>query len=104
MKVTPATTSTTTNSDKNTAASETIDTINADGTMSAEAGAYEGMDRFEMPEEFPEELDRLGNLVKVEDYTNKVGRSERTNAVVEPLSLQWFLAMEKLSKPACRPS
>jgi valyl-tRNA synthetase len=80
---------------------ETIDTINADGTMSAEAGAYEGMDRFECRKKFPEELDRLGNLVKVEDYTNKVGRSERTNAVIEPrLSLQWFLAMEELSKPA----
>ena len=79
---------------------ETINTINADGTMN-EAGTYEGMDRFECREEALEELDGLGNLVKVEDYTNKVGRSERTNAVIEPrLSLQWFLSMEELSKPA----
>ena len=46
-------------------------------------------------------LEASGHLVKTEDYTNSVGRSERTNAVIEPrLSLQWFLSMEKLSKPA----
>ena len=46
-------------------------------------------------------LQKTGNLVKVEDYNNKIGRSERTNAVIEPrLSLQWFLKMKDLSKPA----
>jgi valyl-tRNA synthetase len=80
---------------------EVIDTISANGSMSAEAGKYEGMDRFDVRKQIAKDLDELGNLVKVEDYTNKVGRSERTDAVIEPrLSLQWFMAMEKLAKPA----
>jgi valyl-tRNA synthetase len=78
-----------------------INTIAADGTMSPEAGQYEGMDRFSVRKLIAQDLDKLGNLVKVEDYTNKVGRSERTDAIIEPrLSLQWFMAMEKLAKPA----
>ena len=78
-----------------------INTIAADGTMSSEAGSYEGLDRFLVRKKIAKDLDKLGNLVKIEDYTNKVGRSERTDAVIEPrLSLQWFMAMEKLAKPA----
>jgi len=78
-----------------------INTIAADGTMSSEAGTYEGMDRFLVRKQIAKDLDKLGNLVEIEDYTNKVGRSERTDAVIEPrLSLQWFMAMEKLAKPA----
>ena len=80
---------------------EVINTIAADGTMSSEAGNYEGLDRFLVRKKIAKDLDKLGNLVKIEDYTNKVGRSERTDAVIEPrLSLQWFMAMEKLAKPA----
>ena len=80
---------------------EVIDTISANGTMSEHAGPYEGMDRFEVRKKIAQDLDELGNLVKIEEYTNKVGRSERTDAVIEPrLSLQWFMAMEKLAKPA----
>ena len=80
---------------------EIIDTINANGTMSEHAGPYEGLDRFEVRKQLPKDLEKLGNLVKIEDYTNKVGRSERTDAVIEPrLSLQWFMSMEKLAKPA----
>lgn len=80
---------------------EIIDTINANGTMSQHAGPYEGLDRFEVRKQLPKDLEKLGNLVKIEDYTNKVGRSERTDAVIEPrLSLQWFMSMEKLAKPA----
>ena len=78
-----------------------INTISANGTMSLDAGPYEGMDRFEVRNQLPKDLEKLGNLVKIEDYTNKVGRSERTDAVIEPrLSLQWFMSMEKLAKPA----
>ena len=78
-----------------------INTIAADGTMSSEAGSYEGLDRFLVRKKIAKDLDKLGNLVKIEDYTNKVGRSERTDAIIEPrLSLQWFMAMEKLAKPA----
>ena len=80
---------------------EVINTIAADGTMSSEAGKYEGLDRFLVRKQIAKDLNKLGNLVKIEDYTNKVGRSERTDAVIEPrLSLQWFMAMEKLAKPA----
>jgi valyl-tRNA synthetase len=80
---------------------EVINTIAADGTMSSEAGKYEGLDRFLVRKKIAKDLDKLGNLVKIEDYTNKVGRSERTDAIIEPrLSLQWFMAMEKLAKPA----
>jgi valyl-tRNA synthetase len=51
--------------------------------------------------EITKELDSLGLLLKVEDYTNKVGTSERTGAVIEPkISVQWFLKMEDLAKPA----
>ena len=80
---------------------EVINTIAADGTMSSEAGKYEGLDRFLVRKQIAKDLNKLGNLVKIEDYTNKVGRSERTDAIIEPrLSLQWFMAMEKLAKPA----
>ena len=80
---------------------EVIDTISANGTMSEHAVPYEGMDRFAVRKQLPKDLEKLGNLVKIEDYTNKVGRSERTDAVIEPrLSLQWFMSMEKLAKPA----
>ncbi|PCJ80209.1 MAG: valine--tRNA ligase [Bacteroidetes bacterium] len=78
-----------------------INTISADGTMSEEAGKYKGIDRFVVRKQIAEDLKELGNLVKIEDYTNKVGRSERTDAVIEPrLSLQWFMSMGDLAKPA----
>jgi valyl-tRNA synthetase len=80
---------------------EVIDTIAADGRMSEAAGFYIGEDRFAVRKKIVKDLEDLGNLVKVEDYKNKVGYSERTNAVIEPkLSLQWFLKMDKVSKPA----
>ncbi len=78
-----------------------IDVFNADGTISREAGMFVGIDRFKAKELSETELLKSGDLVKVEAYNNKIGRSERTNAVIEPrLSLQWFLKMKELSKPA----
>jgi valyl-tRNA synthetase len=78
-----------------------IDVFNEDGTMSSMAGLFVGVDRFKAKELAEIELQRAGNLVKVEDYNNKIGRSERTNSVIEPrLSLQWFMKMKDLSKPA----
>jgi valyl-tRNA synthetase len=78
-----------------------IDVFNDDGTMSERAGLFIGIDRFKAKELAEKELQRTGNLVKVENYDNKIGRSERTNAVIEPkLSLQWFLKMKELSQPA----
>ncbi|HQF29671.1 MAG TPA: class I tRNA ligase family protein, partial [Bacteroidia bacterium] len=80
---------------------EVIDTINPDGTMSAAAGFYIGEDRFIVRKKIVKDLDALGHVVKIEDYTNKVGYSERTDAVIEPkLSMQWFVKMQEFSKPA----
>jgi valyl-tRNA synthetase len=78
-----------------------IDVFNDDGTMSERAGLFIGIDRFKAKELAEIELQKTGNLVKVEKYDNKIGRSERTNAVIEPkLSLQWFVKMKELSQPA----
>jgi len=78
-----------------------IDVFNEDGTMNARAGLFIGVDRFKAKELAEKELQKSGNLVKVENYDNKIGRSERTNAVIEPrLSLQWFVKMKELSTPA----
>lgn len=78
-----------------------IDIFNDNGTLSEAAGLYVGLDRFEVRKRIEADLAAAGLLEKVEAYTNKVGHSERTNAVIEPkLSMQWFLKMDKISKPA----
>jgi len=78
-----------------------IDVFNENGTISERAGLFVGVDRFKAKELAEKELQKSGNLVKVENYNNKIGRSERTAAVIEPrLSLQWFLKMKELSEPA----
>ncbi|MBI5009768.1 MAG: valine--tRNA ligase, partial [Bacteroidia bacterium] len=78
-----------------------IDVFNDDGTISERAGMFVGVDRFVAKDLAEKELKKRGNLVKVENYNNKIGRSERTSAVIEPrLSLQWFLKMKDISKPA----
>ena len=80
---------------------EIIDTMNDDGTMSDAAQLYIGEDRFEVRKKIVKELEAQGHLVKVEDYTNQIGFSERTDVVVEDrLSLQWWVDMKKLYKPA----
>ncbi|MCK4748891.1 MAG: valine--tRNA ligase, partial [Bacteroidales bacterium] len=80
---------------------ETVDIFNEDGTLNKSAEIFVGEDRFRTRELIIPELEKAGNLVKTEDYMNKVGYSERTDAVIEPkLSLQWFLKMKKLSQPA----
>jgi valyl-tRNA synthetase len=78
-----------------------IDCFNEDGTVSEAAQVFVGMDRFAARKKAGEQLATDGVLIKSEEIVNKVGRSERTNAVVEPrLSLQWFVRMEKLVGPA----
>lgn len=80
---------------------ESINIFNDDGTLSENAQLYIGKDRFEVRKEIVKDLEKAGNLVKIEDYVNKVGFSERTDSVIEPkLSMQWFLKMEDLAKPA----
>ena len=78
-----------------------IDIFNDDGTLSEKAELYIGEDRFAVRDKIIPELEKAGNLAKIEDYTNKVGFSERTDVIIEPkLSAQWFLKMEDLVKPA----
>lgn len=80
---------------------EIIDVFNENGTLNNCGLHYEGIDRFEVRKLIEKELHDKGYLVKTEDYINKVGFSERTNAIIEPkLSLQWFVNMNELSKPA----
>ena len=78
-----------------------IDIFNDDGTLSEKAEIFIGEDRFAVRAKIIPELEKAGNLAKIEDYTNKVGFSERTDVIIEPkLSAQWFLKMEELVKPA----
>jgi len=80
---------------------DTIDIFNDDGTLNEKAELYIGEDRFVARDLILLDLEKAGNLVKKEDYINKIGCSERTDEVIEPkLSLQWFLKMENLAKPA----
>ncbi len=78
-----------------------IDMLNPDGTLSPAAGLFVGEDRFEVRKKIVQTLRNAGHLVKEEEIIHKVGHSERTDAVVEPrLSLQWFVRMEALARPA----
>jgi valyl-tRNA synthetase len=78
-----------------------IDIFNDDGTLSEKAGLFVGKDRFAVRDAIIPELEKAGNIAKIDDYTNKVGYSERTHVPIEPkLSAQWFLKMEELVKPA----
>jgi valyl-tRNA synthetase len=80
---------------------ETIDIFNDNGTLNEKATLFIGEDRFVVREKIVESMKASGNIEKVEDYINKVGFSERTNAVIEPkLSMQWFVRMTDLAKPA----
>jgi len=78
-----------------------IDIFNDNGTLNEKAELFVGEDRFVVRDKIVPELEKAGNLAKIEDYTNKVGFSERTDVIIEPkLSAQWFLKMEELVKPA----
>ena len=78
-----------------------IDGLTADGKISEAAQIYIGMDRFACRKQIIKDLQEQGFVTKIETIKNKVGHSERTDAVIEPrLSMQWFLKMDKISKPA----
>ena len=80
---------------------ESIDIFNDNGTLNEHGCKYAGMDRFACRKQIVKDLEEAGLIEKIEDYTNKVGHSERTDAVIEPkLSAQWFLKMEGLAKKA----
>ena len=80
-----------------------IDIFNDNGTISEAGQMYVGMDRFDVRQQIMEDLSAKGLVEKVENYVNKVGHSERTDAVIEPkLSMQWFVKMEQLVSPALK--
>ena len=80
---------------------ESIDIFNDNGTLNDKGMQYAGMDRFACRKAIMKDLEEAGLVEKVEDYTNKVGHSERTDAVIEPkLSTQWFVRMTELAKKA----
>ncbi len=78
-----------------------IDIFNDNGTLNKNGEKYEGLDRFVARKKIVVDLEKAGFLEKQEEYKNNIGYSERTNAVIEPkLSMQWFLQMDELKKPA----
>jgi valyl-tRNA synthetase len=80
-----------------------IDTINDDGTLNekCEIPKFYNKDRFAVRKEMVKDLREAGHLVKEEEFITRIGRSERTNTVVEPkLSLQWFVKMKEISRKA----
>jgi valyl-tRNA synthetase len=80
---------------------QSIDIFNDNGTLNEKAKLYVGEDRFIVRKKIAKELEAKGHMVKIEDLVNKVGYSERTDAVIEPkLSLQWFMRMTEMAKPA----
>ena len=80
---------------------EAIDIFNDNGTINDKVGMYVGMERFECRRVIEGDLTAAGLMEKVEPYTNNVGYSERTGVAIEPkLSMQWFLSMDELAKPA----
>ncbi len=82
---------------------DSIDILNNDGSISKKIKEYAGIDRFKVRKQIAIDLEKNNCLVKTENYINKIGFSERTNSIIEPkLSMQWFLKMDKISKPALR--
>ncbi len=82
---------------------EVIDIFNDDATISKEGVLYIGEDRFDVRKKIKKALDEAGSLLEIEDYRHSVGRSERSNAVVEPkLSDQWYVDMKSITEPALK--
>ncbi len=78
-----------------------INIMNDDATINANGGKFEGMDRYEARKQIVKELDEMGLLVEVEDYTHNVGTHDRCKTTIEPLiKKQWFVKMDELIKPA----
>jgi len=80
---------------------EIIDVFNDDASLNEHAMDFEGKDRFKVKKEIIEQLNDQGLISKIENYNHNIALSERTSCVVEPkLSLQWFVKMKELAKPA----
>ncbi|GMQ59127.1 valine--tRNA ligase [Vallitalea sediminicola] len=82
---------------------EQINVMNDDGSINANGGKYQGLDRYEARKQMVKELDEQGLLVKVKEHTHNVGMHDRCKSVIEPMiKQQWFVKMEELAKPAIR--
>ncbi|WP_223068252.1 valine--tRNA ligase [Paenibacillus caui] len=78
-----------------------ITVMDETGTMNADAGKYQGLDRADARKQIVSDLKELGVLIRIEDHVHQVGHSERSGAVVEPyLSTQWFVKMGPLAEAA----
>ena len=78
-----------------------VNILNDDATVNANGGKYEGLDRYEARKQIVAELDSLGLLVKIEDYSHNVGTHDRCKTTIEPMvKEQWFVKMDELIKPA----
>jgi len=82
---------------------ETIRVLDDNGVVNAEGGMFQGMDRYEARKAVVAEMERLGLMEKIEDYSHNVGTCYRCSTDVEPIiSAQWFVKMEPLAKEAIR--
>ncbi len=80
---------------------EFINILNDDATMNANAGPYEGMDRYECREAIIADLEKSGQLVKIEPYSHAVGHCQRCQTSIEPIvSEQWWVKVQPLAEPA----
>ena len=80
-----------------------INVMNDDATINENGGKFQGMDRYEARKAIVEELDKMGLLVKIEDYSHNVGTHDRCKTTIEPLvKEQWFVKMDELIKPAVK--
>ncbi len=78
-----------------------INIMNDDATINANGGKFEGMDRYEARAAIVKELEEMGLLVRIEDYSHNVGTHDRCKTTIEPLiKKQWFVKMDELIKPA----
>ena len=78
-----------------------INIMNDDATINENGGKYAGMERYEARKAIVDELDSMGLLVKVEDYSHNVGTHDRCKTTIEPLvKQQWFVKMDELIRPA----
>ncbi len=80
-----------------------INILNDDATINENGGKFKGMDRYECRAKIVEELDAMGLLVRIEDYSHNVGTHDRCGTTVEPMiKKQWFVKMDDLIKPAVK--
>ena len=78
-----------------------VNIMNDDATVNKNGGKFEGMDRYEARAAIVKELEEMGLLVKIEDYSHNVGTHDRCGTTIEPLvKEQWFVKMDELIKPA----